>query len=78
MDGIEKFVIATIISAVVVFVTVVGALGIHDWSKHRHETCTSSHQEYVPPTYVKSGNVLVPVGGGMENVCDHWVKKGAS
>lgn len=32
--------------------------------------CVRSHQEYQPPIYVKSGNVMVPVGGGMVDVCD--------
>lgn len=34
--------------------------------------CVRSHQEQVPPTYVKSGNVLIPVGGGTRTVCDEY------
>lgn len=32
--------------------------------------CLHSHQEYSPPIYIKSGSVMVPVGGGMHDVCD--------
>lgn len=37
--------------------------------------CIRSHQEYQPPIYVKSGNVMIPVGGGTVTVCDEYGPK---
>lgn len=34
--------------------------------------CVRSHQEQAPPVYVRSGNVLIPVPGGMHTVCDEY------
>lgn len=34
--------------------------------------CTQEHTEVSAPTYVKSGDVMVPVGGGSRQVCDQW------
>ncbi len=34
--------------------------------------CTSSHHEFNAPTYVKSGDSMIPVGGGDEKVCDRY------
>lgn len=38
-------------------------------------TCVKSHVEMTYPTYVTTGNVMTPIGGGPETVCDVWVSK---
>lgn len=42
---------------------------------HANETCVEFESQYQPPTYIQSGNVLVPVGGGYEDVCVKWEPK---
>lgn len=37
-------------------------------------TCTSSHYESQPATYVSTGKVMVPVGGGSKKVCDNYAR----
>lgn len=49
------------------------ALIIYFASKqHEGEHCVATERQYVAPTYVQSGNVMIPVGGGMQDVCVRW------
>lgn len=41
----------------------------------QNHICVSAHVEMTYPTYIKSGNVMIPVGGGPANVCDEWRNK---
>ena len=56
-------------------------LGVGVWAMQKDaefqsaHVCVQKHKQYNPPVYVKSGNVMVPVGGGMITVCDEWLSK---
>ena len=50
----------------------IGCAGLAACSDGPDRECIESHTEYQPPTYIKSGNVLVPVGGGNVEVCDEY------
>lgn len=45
---------------------------------HNGEHCTHRHAEYQPPAYVKVGAVMMPIGGGYDNVCDTWAPDDAA
>ena len=49
--------------------------GIQQFLYEQTHVCVSAHIEMTYPTYVKSGNVMIPVGGGPVNVCDEWRNK---
>ena len=40
-----------------------------DWA------CTAEYIHEAPPTYVKSGNVMIPVGGGAIHTCTQYNSK---
>jgi hypothetical protein len=74
-------VIAIIAAAVIVLVIIGAAYVLYAQSKmpgfelKKHEWVCTQYRS-LPPTYVQSGNVMVPVGGGSQ--CAQWTRLGGT
>lgn len=62
-------------AVVLVWAMIVSFNSPHFSLKKSDWRCTQSHIEHTPPTYVKSGDIMVPVGGGPSTVCDQWSRQ---